>query len=67
MSNKCIPRLLETVFYCLVKEELWDALKVINYGSINFKALKTFTIMKIKEVKPELFGLAKRDAGGVRL
>lgn len=66
-SNKCIPRLLETVFYCLVKEELWDALKVINYGSINFKALKTFTIMKIKEVKPELFGLAKRDAGGVRL
>lgn len=54
-SSKSIPELLNTVFYCLVHEELWDALKLINHGSVNFKALKTFTILKIKKTMPELF------------
>lgn len=54
-SRKYIPRLLETVFYCLIKEDFYDTLKVINFGTVNFKTLKTFTVMKIKQVKPELF------------
>lgn len=54
-SSKDIPTLLFNVFYCLFHEELWDALKLINHGSVNFKALKTFTILKIKKTMPELF------------
>lgn len=56
-SSKMIPALLNTVFYDLVREELWDCLKMkeINFGSVNFKTLKALTINKIKEVKPELF------------
>jgi hypothetical protein len=54
-ENKDIPRLLETVFYCLVTEELYSALKDIKQGAINFKVLKQFCYMKTKNLKPELF------------
>lgn len=56
-SSKMIPALLNTVFYDLVREELWDCLKLkeINFGTVNFKTLKALTIRQIKEVKPELF------------
>lgn len=54
-TSKYIPRLLETVFYDLVKEELWDALKEIGFGTVNFKTLKALTIRRIKELKPEIF------------
>lgn len=54
-SNKCIPRLLETVYYCMVTEELYSNLKVIKNGSLNFKALKQFAYQKVKNIKPELF------------
>jgi hypothetical protein len=54
-SSKYIPRLLETVFYCVVNEELYDAWKSVNYGTINGKALRNFTIGRVKQLKPELF------------
>ena len=54
-SSKYIPRLLETVFYCVVKEELWDCWKEIKYGTINGKALRNFTNQRVKQLKPELF------------
>ena len=54
-TSKYIPRLLDTVYYDLVREELWDGLKEINYGSVNFKTLKAFSIRKVKELRPDLF------------
>lgn len=56
-NSRDIPRLLDTCFYDLVREELWDALKEkeVNFGTVNFKTLKALTIRKIKELKPEIF------------
>ena len=54
-TSRLIPRLLHTVFYCVVTEELWDCLKEIKYGLVNFKELQQLCILKVKETKPELF------------
>lgn len=54
-TSHYIPRLLHTVFHSVVTEELWDGLKKINYGSVNFQELKALCIQKVKQVKPELF------------
>lgn len=54
-SSRYIPRLLQTVFYDLVNEEMWDAIKKMKNPTINFKTLNTITILKIKELRPELF------------
>ncbi len=54
-SNKLIPRLLHTVYHCVVTEELWDCLKTINKGSVNFRELEQHCIKKVKETKPEIF------------
>jgi len=54
-TGRCIPRLLSTVFHELVAEESWNFVKKNKMPTINFKRLNQFTIMKIKEIKPELF------------
>lgn len=54
-SSRYIPRLLHTVFYSVVTEELWDCLKKINLGSVNFQELRGLVTLKIKTTKPELF------------
>lgn len=54
-NSKYIPRLLMTVFYDLVNEEIWNIVKKLKNPTINFKTLNTLVILKIKEVKPELF------------
>ena len=54
-NSKYIPRLLNTVYYDLVNEELWDAIKSMKNPTINFKTLNTLTIMRIKEIRSELF------------
>lgn len=54
-TSKSIPRLLETVWYDFIKEELWDALKEHSNPNINFKTLKSLAFKKIKEVKSDLF------------
>lgn len=54
-DSKQIPQLFGRVYYDIIKEELFDALKEINYGSVNFKTLKAVMINRIKQMKPELF------------
>ena len=53
-SSKSIPRLLETVYRCVVVEELYDYLKK-NNGTVNFKTLKHFVNQEVKAMKKELF------------
>lgn len=54
-ESKFIPRLLNTVFYDLIREETWEFLKEFNLPSISFQSLKAYTIQKIKSLKKELF------------
>lgn len=54
-SSKQIPRLLNTVFYCLVSEESWNFVKEFKQPTIDFKRLNYFTVKQIKELKPEIF------------
>lgn len=54
-TSKMIPRLLNTVFYCLVTEESWNFVKKFNNPKVDFKRLNQYAIMKVKAVKPELF------------
>ena len=54
-SSKLIPRLLNTVFYCLVKEESWAFIKKFKNPTINYKRLMALTFARTKELKPELF------------
>lgn len=48
-SSKDIPRLLNTVYYDVVKEESWNFVKEHKYPTINFNTLKYFVFLKVKE------------------
>jgi len=50
-----IQRLFQTVFYCIVKENMWDIVKKYKYPQISFKKLMEMTVREIKIKKPELF------------
>jgi hypothetical protein len=52
---KIIPRLLQTVFHCVVQEELWTALKKHKDPTINFKRLRQHCILRTKAGAPDLF------------
>ena len=54
-ESKYIPRLLNTVFYDLVKEETWEYLKEFNLPTVGFQSLKAYTIQRVKAIKKELF------------
>lgn len=54
-SSKLIPRLLSTIYYCLVKEESWNFIKEFKNPTIDFKRLQYFTNNKVKELIPHLF------------
>lgn len=54
-SSKLIPRLLSTIYYCLVKEESWNFIKEFKKPTIDFKRLQYFTNSKVKELIPHLF------------
>lgn len=54
-STRFIPKLLNVVFYSLIKEESWNFVKDHKNPIIDFGTLKSITILKIKEIKPELF------------
>ena len=54
-TSKLIPRLLSTVFYCLIKEECWDIIKEYKKPVIDFKRLSYFTNIRIKQLMPHLF------------
>ncbi len=54
-SSKFIPRLLSTVFYDLINEELWNITKRHKNPVIDFGKLYGLTVLRVKEAKPELF------------
>ena len=54
-SSKYIPRLLNTVFYSLVKEECWNFVKEFKNPTVDFKLLLRITTEAIKKAKPEVF------------
>lgn len=54
-SSKYIPRLLNTVFHCLITEEMWNIVKDYKNPKIDFKVLRTLCIDKVKELKQEIF------------
>ena len=54
-ESKYIPRLLNTVFYDLIREETWEFLKEFNLPAISFQSLKAYTIQRVKAYKKELF------------
>lgn len=54
-SSTEIPRLLNTVYYCLVKEEAWNFVKDFKNPTIDFKRLAFYTRNMVKELMPQLF------------
>jgi hypothetical protein len=50
-----IPRLLGTVFYCLINEEGWSFVKKFKNPTIDFGLLNRLTVQRVKELTPELF------------
>ena len=54
-SSKHIPRLLQTVFYDLVNEELWNIIKKHKNPKIDFAYLQRLTITKVKEIRKDTF------------
>ena len=55
-EKRSIPRLLNTVFYSLVSEEMWNIVKAFKNPTIDFRVLQQVVIMRVKAIKPELFG-----------
>lgn len=54
-NSKMIPRLLNVVFYCLIKEESWNFIKEFKNPIIDYKRLHQLSIQKVKQTKPNLF------------
>lgn len=54
-NSRWIPRLLQTVFYDLVREETWEMLKKFNNPRIDFGFLQRLTISKVKELRKDIF------------
>lgn len=54
-KSQYIPRLLQTVYYDLVNEEIWNIVKKMKQPTINFRTLNTCVIMEVKRLLPELF------------
>lgn len=54
-SSKYIPRLLNTVYYDLIKEDCWEFIKEHNNPTINFSTLKHFVFLKVKQNLPNVF------------
>lgn len=54
-TSKDIPRLLNTVYYDLVRECSWDFVKKYKNPTVDFRRLSNLTTLKIKQEFPELF------------
>lgn len=54
-SSKMINQLLGVVWYDLITEEIWNIIKKHKNPKIDFKTLSRFCVMKVKELKSELF------------
>lgn len=53
--NILIPRLLGTVMYCVITEELWDQIKKHKMPTINFSTLTRYVNARVKEFAQDLF------------
>ncbi len=53
--GQIIPRLLQTIYHCIVTEELWAALKKHKNPVIDFRRLRQFVIVETKKQVPHLF------------
>jgi len=53
--GQIIPRLLNTVYYELIKEECWEFVKKYNRPTINFATLYKYCVQRTKEHAKELF------------
>ena len=51
------PRLLSTVWYCLVNECTWDFIRKYKSPTVNFKELRKECDYRVKMSRPEVFGL----------
>lgn len=51
-----IPRLLGTVFHCVVSEDMWHAVKKHKNPTIDFKRLNAYCTLFVKEYAADLFG-----------
>lgn len=49
-SNKLMPRLLETVFYCLITEEFYTAIKKEKVRQVDIMKLQKHAYRRVKEV-----------------
>jgi hypothetical protein len=54
-NSKYIPRLFGMVWYDLINEEIWNILKKMKNPVIDFQKLYHLTVLRIKELKSELF------------
>jgi hypothetical protein len=54
-QTKFIPKLIHTVYYCVVTEEMWAILKEFKNPIIDFKQLQNLTVKRVKELMPNLF------------
>lgn len=54
-TSRMIPRLLNTVYYDVVKEDCWNFVKEHKNPKINFKTLQHFVFLKTKQQLPNLF------------
>ena len=53
--SRLIPRLLHTVYYDLITEEMWEILKQFKNPTINFKLLNGYVTARIKELRKDVF------------
>lgn len=54
-TSKMIPRLLNTIYYEVIKEESWNFVKENRNPIINFKTLQHFVFAKVRERLHQLF------------
>lgn len=54
-SSKYTPRLLNTIYYDLIKEEGWEIIKKFKNPTINYKTLQHLAFQKIKKNLPKIF------------
>lgn len=54
-SSKLIPKLLNTVYYELIKEESWEFLKKHKFPTVNYGTLRAYVFAETKRLKPEVF------------
>ena len=54
-NSRMIPRLLNTVYYDIVKEESWNFVKEFKNPTINYKTLQHFIFIQVKICLPNTF------------